>query len=284
MTTAILPAPTDASELPGGLSPSLLNGMNLPIVVTDPNRADNPIVFVSTTFERMTGYASAECVGRNCRFLQGKNTDPAAVQRMREAIEAGHAETIDILNYRKNGTAFLNRLLMAPLRDGNGALVGFIGVQSEVFAGAPADDLMVRLYRDMGFPRVAMDKLDDVLEDLQGVSDDADPHAQIFAWDIANETLYTPGPRPGVLMDGQSVARSARDYLNSVHPDDLPGLQRQLAAALESPTAEFGHAFRLKANQDAETHEGWRDMEASGRFVYVGESTTPTLLCVVLAV
>ena len=100
------------------------------VVVTDPNLPDNPMVYVSEEFERHTGYASAEALGRNCRFLQGRGSDPDAVRAIRYALLAETTFMIDILNYKKDGTPFLNRLRLRPLFDEQGALRYFVGVQN----------------------------------------------------------------------------------------------------------------------------------------------------------
>jgi len=111
-----------------------IQAVNQGIVITDPNQPDNPIIFASPGFERLTGYQSAEVVGRNCRFLQGKETDPAAVVRLREAVRAGAACTVELRNYRKDGSAFWNELSISPVRDEHGRLVHFVGVQADVTA------------------------------------------------------------------------------------------------------------------------------------------------------
>ena len=89
----------------------------MPMVISDPRLPDNPIVFVNDAFCRLCGYAREEILGRNCRFLQGAETDPDAVALIRSAIKATQTIKIDILNYRKTGETFWNRLLMAPVRD-----------------------------------------------------------------------------------------------------------------------------------------------------------------------
>ena len=86
----------------------------VPMVVADAREADHPIVFVNDAFCRMTGYARAEIIGRNGRFLQGVDTDPAVVAAVRAAIAAGQPVEADILNYRRNGEPFWNRLLIVP--------------------------------------------------------------------------------------------------------------------------------------------------------------------------
>lgn len=102
------------------------------VVITDPSLPDNPIVHVSDEFVRFTGYSAKETLGRNCRFLQGPGTDPAAIQAIREAIAARTELTIDILNYRKDGTPFWNRLRMCPLYDERGHLVYFAASQNPI--------------------------------------------------------------------------------------------------------------------------------------------------------
>jgi two-component system, cell cycle sensor histidine kinase and response regulator CckA len=104
------------------------------LLITDPGQPDNGIVYVSPGFERITGYASDEVLGRNCRFLQGRDTDPSAVAQLREAILAGEPCTVELLNYRKNGSPFWNELSISPVRDDSGRLTHFVGVQVDVTA------------------------------------------------------------------------------------------------------------------------------------------------------
>ena len=99
------------------------------VVFTDPSLPDNPMIFVSEQFTAQTGYTAAEAVGRNCRFLQGPETSPHAIAAIREALAAKTRFTIDILNYRKDGTAFLNRL---RIRDERGEVIFYAGVQNPV--------------------------------------------------------------------------------------------------------------------------------------------------------
>ena len=102
------------------------------IVITDPSKTDNPIVFVNPAFTELTGYSSAESIGRNCRFLQGALSDPKATSEIREAIAQGHSVRTEVLNYRKDGAQFWTDLAINPTRDGSGDLVGFVGVLSDL--------------------------------------------------------------------------------------------------------------------------------------------------------
>ena len=102
------------------------------IVVTDPNQSDNPIVFANPSFYQMTGYEPHEIIGRNCRFLQGAATNRDVIQNIRLAIRAGQPCRYTMVNYSKNGTPFWNDLTVTPVRDHNGRLVNFVGIQRDV--------------------------------------------------------------------------------------------------------------------------------------------------------
>ena len=104
----------------------------MPMIVTNPRLPDNPVAFANDAFCRLTGYARHEVLGRNCRFLQGPETDPATVRRIHEAVEAVRPIEIEIRNHRKDGSAFWNRLLLAPVRDAAGALTYFFASQLDV--------------------------------------------------------------------------------------------------------------------------------------------------------
>jgi PAS domain S-box-containing protein len=100
--------------------------------ITDPRQPDNPLVWVNPSFTRVTGYPAEEAVGRNCRFLQGPATDPEAVAEIRAGLAERRGVTTTVLNYRKDGTAFWNQLSISPVFDGDGELVSFVGVQTDV--------------------------------------------------------------------------------------------------------------------------------------------------------
>ena len=104
----------------------------MPMVITDPNQIDNPIVFANEAFQRMSGYGRSEIIGRNCRFLQGPKTEKAAVRAIRRAIEAGEPIDIDLLNYRKDGATFWNALYLSPVRDDAGSIRFYFASQMDV--------------------------------------------------------------------------------------------------------------------------------------------------------
>ncbi len=129
------------------------------ITITDPRQPDNPLIYVNAGFERLTGYTSAEVLGRNCRFLQGPGTDIETLNELRRAIREEREATVQLLNYRKDGTPFWNRLSITPVRDAAGATTHFIGVQSDVTSEKQAQDALVAANQQLEAANAAL-KLD----------------------------------------------------------------------------------------------------------------------------
>ncbi|ANU08279.1 PAS domain-containing protein [Paraurantiacibacter namhicola] len=102
------------------------------ICLTDPNQPDMPIVFANRAFRNLTGYEEEEIIGRNCRFLQGPDTDPEPIEKIRTAIETEDVTVVELLNYRKNGEPFWNALHLGPIYNDAGELLYFFGSQWDV--------------------------------------------------------------------------------------------------------------------------------------------------------
>nr|AML76660.1 putative LOV domain-containing protein [Triglochin maritima] len=98
-------------------------------VITDPRLPDNPIIFASDSFLELTEYSREEILGRNCRFLQGPETDPSTVKKIRAAIDNQTDVTVQLINYTKSGKKFWNLFHLQPMRDQKGDVQYFIGVQ-----------------------------------------------------------------------------------------------------------------------------------------------------------
>ncbi|KAI4238985.1 MAG: hypothetical protein LQ352_007828, partial [Teloschistes flavicans] len=100
--------------------------------LSDPSVPDNPIVYASEEFYRTTQYGRDYVIGRNCRFLQGPKTDRNTVNRIREAIRTGQESFETILNYRRDGSPFMNLVMTAPLYDNKGVVRYYIGAQVDI--------------------------------------------------------------------------------------------------------------------------------------------------------
>ena len=98
-------------------------------VLSDPRLPDNPIVFATPGFYKMTGYSQEQVLGRNCRFLQGPGTDPKHVDIIRKAVATGSDCTVCILNYKADGTPFWNQLFVAALRDSDNCIVNYVRLE-----------------------------------------------------------------------------------------------------------------------------------------------------------
>ncbi|APZ97470.1 hybrid sensor histidine kinase/response regulator [Sphingopyxis sp. QXT-31] len=104
----------------------------MPMILTDPNIADNPIVFANKAFLDLTGYEETEVLGRNCRFLQGPQTDRELVADLRSAVANRQSIALEILNYKRDGTPFWNAVFIGPVYDTGGKLLHFFASQLDV--------------------------------------------------------------------------------------------------------------------------------------------------------
>jgi PAS domain S-box-containing protein len=104
----------------------------MPMVITDARQRDNPIVLANKAFLDLTGYSADEVLGRNCRFLQGASTSESAVAEVRLGLADGRDVDVELLNYRKDGTAFWNQLHISPIHDDNGQIAYHFASQIDV--------------------------------------------------------------------------------------------------------------------------------------------------------
>mgnify|MGYP000645750870 CR=1 FL=1 len=200
------------------------------ITITDPDLTDNPMVYVNDRFVEMTGYDREDAVGVNCRFLQGEDTDEEPVDRLREAIDAWEPESVELLNYRKDGTPFWNRVSIAPICDDDGSVSEWVGFQEDItafkqreaalerqnerldaFAGIVSHDLRsplnvaqgrVELAREMADDPDCLDAAVDALDRIESIVD----HTLTLARE--GETVGDPEP--------VSVAEVAADSWETV--------------------------------------------------------------------
>jgi PAS domain S-box-containing protein len=106
-----------------------INSADTPLVVADVRLPDQPLVLANAAFLDLTGYAESEVIGRNCRFLQGPRTHPDSVVSLRDALRTGAAAVATLVNYRRDGSAFLNRVTLAPVHDSDGRPAYYLGSQ-----------------------------------------------------------------------------------------------------------------------------------------------------------
>lgn len=120
------------------------------MALSDPNLPGCPLVYVNPAFMELTGYSFEESVGRNCRFLQGPDTDPDTVRQIRESLAAGQAFDQEIYNYRKDGSGFWNALYISPVLDDDGKLIYYFASQIDVTARREATRRQAQRMESMG--------------------------------------------------------------------------------------------------------------------------------------
>jgi phosphoserine phosphatase RsbU/P len=137
------------------------------ITISDARLPDNPLIYLNAGFERLTGYSARSMIGKNCRFLQGSGTDDRARKKIRNALKQKRACTVEILNYRKNGTPFWNRLSITPVRDASGQVSHFIGIQTDITARKRAEEELTKANNTLEVANQRMKKDFDMAASIQ---------------------------------------------------------------------------------------------------------------------
>jgi PAS domain S-box-containing protein len=119
------------------------------ITIADLRQPDQPLIYANEGFERLTLYPISEVIGKNCRFLQGEDTDPATVESIRSAISERKECTVELVNYRQDGSRFWNRLSLTPIDDESGKTTHYIGIQTNITARREAEEALRQANRDL---------------------------------------------------------------------------------------------------------------------------------------
>ncbi|MEG3154930.1 PAS domain-containing protein [Sphingomonas sp. RB1R13] len=124
---------------------NLVTDNPVPSIISDPRLPDNPIVACNAAFCDLTGYSTAEVIGRNCRFLSGPATEPWLTEKIRRGVHEHRPVLVEILNYKRNGQPFRNAVLVAPIYDEHEELLHFLGTLVEIDANASSQLSMRRI-------------------------------------------------------------------------------------------------------------------------------------------
>ena len=215
----------------------------MPMVVTDPHRPDNPIIFCNEAFSFMTGYSQDEILGYNCRFLQGPETDQTAIDEVRAAIAKREEVAVEVLNYRKNGSTFWNALFVSPVFGDDGELRYFFASQLDISRRREAEEALHEAQRMEAVGKltggIAHD-FNNLLQVIQGYADILD--ARIGPDDRsarrAVDAISTSAARAATLT--QQLLAFARKQelrdrlmnLNQLVGDFRPILERSVGAGI----------------------------------------------------
>nr|AML78822.1 putative LOV domain-containing protein [Gyrostemon ramulosus] len=192
-------------------------------VVSDATQPDCPIVYASSGFFSMTGYSSKEIIGRNCRFLQGPDTDRDEVDKIRDSVKSGKSYCGRLLNYKKNGTPFWNLLTITPIKDDHGNTIKFIGMQVEV--SKYTEGVVDKALRPNGLPKSlirydarqkerALDSMTEVVQTIK--------QPRSHKREVSHETMGTLDNAPPESAELESSGQTPQ-------PDEVAKLSRKSA-------------------------------------------------------
>ncbi len=192
--------------------------------ITDPRQPDNPVVWINPAFVSTTGYSADDVLGRNCRLLQGPDTDQRTVEQIRESLREEQPLTATLLNYRKDGTTFWNELTISPVRDGAGVVTHFVGVQADVTSRVEAQRA-----RDEAMEQVALaaDRLALLADFTSRLAMCRDPH------DVLNLLADVLVPRIGtwvVIYTTDETGRPRHPHVRHARADTDPAIRDSMGA------------------------------------------------------
>jgi PAS domain S-box-containing protein len=241
-----------------------VEGSSNGLVVVDMQRHDQPIVYANAAFTKLTGYRNDEVLGKNCRFLQGANTERATVDQLRKALDEVTEYTGEILNYRKDGTPFWNRIHVRPLRGSDGKAQYFVATSEDV---SESKRIRERLRASEARLELAM----------------AASELAMWDWNVATGEIYYNDQWQGLLeLPAEELLLRESLAGRLALPEDDPSLLLDLEKHLHGETARFEREFDVRtssgkaksvlarANVVRRTAEGqalrvigvWRDMSA----------------------
>jgi PAS domain S-box-containing protein len=213
---------------------------HMPMAIADARQPDHPIVFVNEAFCRLTGYASDEVVGHNCRFLQGPGTDRQAVRRIREAVQAGRMVELDLRNYRKDGSLFWNRLRLGPVPDATGAVAYYFASQMDVTL--EREQLSGLAQTNASLTSALADQVQAVQAGEARLLAAADAgHMGIWQLDLATRALFASRHFKANFGRDPELPFSYQQLLDAVHPSDQARMQTAVAHTIAT-----GEDYRIE--------------------------------------
>jgi len=259
------------------------------IVIADVRAPEQPLIYVNGGFERLTGYWAEDILGRNCRFLQGPGTDPAAVAALAELVRSQSTGSVTLLNYRKDGRPWWNEVTLSPMRDAAGVVTHVIGVQQDVTARVTAEAEVQRLGTTDPLTGLAnrgsgLQEIDRLLGgstavallfcDLDGFKRVNDRHGHV----VGDELLATVARAIGdSLVEDERVFRYGGDEFVVLLPADtgsaidarLSDLARRVEVAVAATGAAYGVGVSTgSAVSDATTIGATALLDAADRAMY----------------
>ncbi len=215
----------------------------LPMAVSDPTLPDNPVIYVNAAFEELTGYAAADIIGRNCRLLQGPLTAQEDVTRLRQAIAARQRIRVDLLNHRRDGTAFWNRLTVTPVLANDGSVRHFVASQIDVTLERHR---LVRLQEESDALKAEVAEREAALAERALQLQIALRAGGLGYWsfDIASQSLDASSGCKAIFGRGPDETLTFAEFGEALHPDDMQAVQQAIVATI-ADGAECSIEYRI---------------------------------------
>ncbi|MBC2594115.1 PAS domain-containing protein [Ruficoccus amylovorans] len=195
------------------------------VAITD---AEGRIEWVNEGFTRITGYTLHECRGRKPGdFLQGKDTDPVAVDLMRTGIRSQSGFNVEILNYNKNGTPYWVSIETQPIHDDQGRLSGFMAIEADITERVESDKAI----------KENQERWDLALE---GSRDG------VWDWNLqTNEVFFSANWARMFGYDREDISNRFEELTSRIHPDDLPRTMNEVRRHFARETRIYECTYRM---------------------------------------
>ena len=234
------------------------------MLVTDPRKPDNPVVFLNAAFTELTGYPADEVLGRNCRFLQGPDTDRDAVARVRDLLAVDGLVEAELLNYRRDGSPFWNRMFITPVLGVSGQPLFYLATEVDVTEARTSRSIESTL-------RTRQRDLDEVNERLR-ITRSISGFAAAWEWYIAEGRIV--GDERFAALYGLTPEDAARGvesktFFSIIHPEDQTRIRLAIGGMLRGAEV-FSKEYRVLIGDGS-----MRWMHARGRCQY-DEDERPT--------
>lgn len=212
------------------------------VTISDARQPDMPLIYVNPAFEAMSGYRSEEIIHKNCRFLQGDDTDQEGVKNIRDAIANRTGCLVTLRNYRKDGNLFHNELSLSPVRGQDGAITHYVGIQKDVTSRVNREALLARREADLTRLNKHLNELA-ATDQLTGIMNRR-------AFDIAMEREWRRARRSGATLSIFMIDLDHFKSLNDNHGHAIGDeCLKRVATAL---TSVFGRATDYVARYGGE--------------------------------
>ncbi|WGV23514.1 PAS domain-containing protein [Halotia branconii] len=211
------------------------------IIIADAKLANNPVIYVNSAFEQITGYSATDVIGHGCGFLQGTDINQPAINELRLAIKAGISCKVVLRNYRKDNTLFWNELTISPIHDENGQLTHFIGIQNDISE-------QQAVLRERQLTEAALRESEERWQLVIQANHDA-----IWDWNIITNEMFCSAQWAELVgePEHQLISSNHDDWVDRIHPDDYDRVMAMRQDYLNRQIPHYVVEYRLRCNDDS---------------------------------